>query len=222
MPNYDFAMSHKKLAYENMEAHYPCCGKSICRGCVYSFGQSGNEGKYQFCNSDRSDKTDEEKIHEMMKRAEANDAASIYMLANSYDNGRVGLQQDHAKAMELYVRAAELGCSQAHCNLGMLYHEGGNLKKAKFHYEAAAMAGCEDARYNLATCERELGNMDRAVKHLKIGASAGDPRAMHNLLVASKKGYVSRKSVDSTLDAYNNFCAEVRSEARDAYMRRFY
>ena len=47
--------------------------------------------------------------------------------------------------------------------------------------------------------------MDRAVKHLKIGASAGDPRAMHNLLVASKKGYVSRKSVDSTLDAYNIF-----------------
>jgi TPR repeat protein len=87
----------------------------------------------------------------------------------------------------------------------MLYHDGGNLKKAKFHYEAAAMAGCEDARYNLATCERELGNMDRAVKHLKIGASAGDPRAMHNLLVASKKGYVSRKSVDSTLDAYNIF-----------------
>ena len=31
VPNYDFAMSHKKLAYENMEAHYPCCGKSICR-----------------------------------------------------------------------------------------------------------------------------------------------------------------------------------------------
>ena len=47
--------------------------------------------------------------------------------------------------------------------------------------------------------------MDRAVKHLKIGASAGDSRAMHNLLVVSKKGYVSRKSVDSTLDAYNIF-----------------
>jgi hypothetical protein len=34
-----------------------------------------------------------------------------------------------------------------------------------------------------------------------------------------KKGYVSRESIDSTLIAYNNSCAEMRSEARDAYIR---
>jgi TPR repeat protein len=75
-------------------------------------------------------------VADMMKRVAVNDATSISLLADSYRYGTVGLQQDRTKAMELYVRAAELGCRDAHCNLGMLYHEGGNLKKAKFHYES--------------------------------------------------------------------------------------
>jgi TPR repeat protein len=35
------------------------------------------------------------------------------LLANYYYHGRAGFQQDHAKAIELYGRAAELGCSKA-------------------------------------------------------------------------------------------------------------
>jgi hypothetical protein len=42
---------------------------------------------------------------------------------------------------------------------------------------------------------------------------------MYNLLVALKKSAVSRESIDSTLAAYNTSCAEMRSEARDAYIR---
>jgi hypothetical protein len=33
------------------------------------------------------------------------------------------------------------------------------------------------------------------------------------------QGCVSRESIDSTLAAYNNSCAEFRSEARDAFIR---
>ena len=80
-----------------------------------------------------------------MKRVEAQDAASICMLAGYYLQGTRGFQQDYTKAMELYARAADLGCSY----LANIYHKGGNLKKAKFHYEAAAMAGDEVARYTL-------------------------------------------------------------------------
>ena len=49
--------------------------------------------------------------------------------------------QDHAKAMELLTKSAELGYSKAHSSLGNIYYEGGNMKKAKFHLEAGAMAG---------------------------------------------------------------------------------
>jgi hypothetical protein len=82
-----------------------------------------------------------------------------------------------------------------------------------------AMAGDEVSRYNLGIMEAQSGNMDRAIKHLRIVASAGYYRAMYNLLVSFHKGAVSRESIDSTLAAYNNSCAEMRSEARDACIR---
>jgi TPR repeat protein len=141
------------------------------------------------------------------------------MLAGSYYDGLLGLQQDQTKAMELYSRAVDIGSSQAHHQLANIYHEGGNLKKAKFHFEAAAMAGHDEARYNLGVMEKKSGNMDGAVKHWTIAASAGHYNAMHNLLVGFERGIVSRVSIDSTLAAYNSSCAEFRSEARDACIR---
>jgi TPR repeat protein len=113
-----------------------------------------------------------------MKRVEANDAASNGVLGNHYYLGGGGLQQEYARAIELYARAAELGFSKAHINLGSIYDEGGDLKKTKFHYEAAAMAGDELARFNLGGMEVKSGNMEGAVKHWTIGASAGCFRAM--------------------------------------------
>jgi hypothetical protein len=71
---------------------------------VYSFAQSGNAGNCPFCNSDRVNKTVEEDVEDFMKWAAVNDAASIYMLATHYYNGRTGgLQQDRTKAMEISV-----------------------------------------------------------------------------------------------------------------------
>jgi hypothetical protein len=43
---------------------------------------------------------------------------------------------------------------------------------------------------------------------------------MHSLLICFKQGVISGESIDSTLIAYNNSCAKMRSEARDANMRR--
>jgi TPR repeat protein len=154
-----------------------------------------------------------------MKRVESNDANAICLLAGQYNQGVNGFQQDHTKAMELYVRAAELGDSDAQCHLADLYHDGGELKKAKFHLEAAAIAGQEVARFNLGCLEYNSGNMERAIKHWIIAASAGEYDAMHNLLLDFEQGLVRRESIDSTLSAYNNSCAEMRSEARDAYIQ---
>jgi TPR repeat protein len=174
--------------------------------------------KCPFCNADR-DKTDEEQVEEIMKRVEANDAASICTLADSYYHGSAGLQQDHEQALELYARAANLGCSKAHSHLAGVYHEGGNLKKAKFHLEAAAMAGHEGARNNLGIIEVNSGNIERAVKHWTISASGGCYQSMHELRTLFEQGFISRESINSTLAAYNNSCAEMRSEAREAYIR---
>jgi TPR repeat protein len=151
-----------------------------------------------------------------MKRAAANDPASIFLLATHYHLGRAGFQQDYAKATELYTRAAELGCSKAHSHLADVYHKGGDLKKTRFHFEAAAMAGNEYARCIFGTMESQSGYMERAVKHWAIAASAGEHGAMHHLSISFGKGFVSRESIDSTLISYNNSCAEMRSDGRDA------
>jgi TPR repeat protein len=216
VPINDFASAHEELANKETEQYYACCGKSICRGCVHSFTYSVNSGKCPFCNSDRTGKTDDEQVEELTKRAEANDAASIGLLACSYLHGLNGIQQDQTKAIELYVRAANLGYSKAHYNLGGIYLEGGNMKKAKSHWEAAAMAGHETARCIVGNIEFESRNMERAMKHWKIAALAGDYRSMQQLKNCFEKGLVTRESNDSTLIAYNNSCVEMRSEARDA------
>ena len=135
-----YTVANEEFANKSMEEYYPCCGKSICSGCVYSFRMSGNMGICPFCNYDRGGKTGEDVLEDIMKRVEANDPASIAILAKYYYHGILGVQQDQAKAMELYARAVELGLINAICLLADIYHKGGDLKKARFHVEAAAMA----------------------------------------------------------------------------------
>jgi len=218
VPIFDFAQANEELAREDMEHYYSCCGKYICGGCLHSFVESGNEETCPFCKSE-IDKTDGERVEEIMKRVEANDAASMMVLGAYYHHGRLGLLQDRERAIELWTRAAELGSSKAHYQLGCIYHEGGDSKKEKFHYEAAAMAGHEGARVALGTMERRSGNMERAVKHWTIAASGGKYDAMHNLLIAFNQGSTSRATIDSSLRAYNKSCIEMRSEARNAVIR---
>jgi len=145
VPIRDYAIANTELANMATEEYYPCCGKTFCKGCVYSCCMSGNN-KCPFCNAERIGRTDRELVADIRKRVEANDAGAIWTLAGSYYHGLYGLQQDRTRAIDLYARAAELGFNKAHYHLGMLYHEGGDLKKDKFHVEAAAMAGHDGAR----------------------------------------------------------------------------
>jgi hypothetical protein len=80
------------------------------------------------------------------------------------------------------------------------------------------MAGHEVARFNLGIFEYNSGNMERAVKHWTIAASAGCYQSMHNLQLEFLKGIVS-DIIDSTLTAYNNTCAEMRSESRETRIK---
>jgi TPR repeat protein len=117
VPAYDFTIANEEVGKDITEQYYTCCGKSICAGCIHSFRLSGNIGKCPFCKAQISNKTDKEEVAQVMKRAEANDASLMMFLAYRYYYGR-GLQQDREKATELFARAAKLGSSQAHFQLG--------------------------------------------------------------------------------------------------------
>jgi hypothetical protein len=82
------------------------------------------------------------------------------------------------------------------------------------------MAGNEVARYNLGYIEFESGNRERALKHWTIAASAGHHHAMNSLQIEFEVfRHISRDALDSVLTAYITSCAEMRSEARDAYIQ---
>ena len=147
---------------------------------------------------------------------EANDAGAMCKLVNYYCNGHGRLLHDREKTIGLRKHAAELGSSEAHLCLANVYYEGGDLKKAKFHFEVAAMAGNEVARNRLGFMEEESGNIERAVKHFIIAASTGSYQAMIILITCFQGDFVSRESIDSILTAYNSSYAEMRSEAQDA------
>ena len=102
VPINNFAIANVELYKREMGQYYPCCGKSICSGCVHSFHGSGDNVKRPFCNSDQGSKNDEEQVEQIMKRVEVNDAGAIYMLAHNYYLGLQGLQQDRTKAIDIY------------------------------------------------------------------------------------------------------------------------
>ena len=85
------------------------------------------------------------------------------------------------------------------------------------------MAGHEEARSKLGGIEGSSGNvelpLERAIKHWKIAASAGHFHSMDPLRTGFEQGVISRDAIDSTLTAYNSSCKEMRSEARDAFIR---
>jgi hypothetical protein len=97
VPIHDFLVANEALASVAMEAHYDCCGKNICQGCIYSAIQSGNNKKCPFCNSEITASTDDESFEEMKKRVEANNADAMVVLANHYNKG-IRVLQDQKKA----------------------------------------------------------------------------------------------------------------------------
>lgn len=81
--------------------------------------------------ADWKGKSVEETFKQLMKWVEAKDACAIYALGSRFYQGSGGMQQDQTKALEIWTQAAELGYYKAHCNLGDLYCQGRNLKKAR-------------------------------------------------------------------------------------------
>ena len=134
-----------------------CCRKMICSGCVYAVEKrDGGVGLCPFCRTP-APTSYEEAVEQLKKRAEYVDAVAIYDLGLCYHDGRAGLPQDCAKALELWQQAGELGYASAYKNIGNAYNNGNEVErdemKANHYYELAAMGGVVEARYNLGGLE---------------------------------------------------------------------
>ena len=156
----------------------------------------------------------------MKKRAEGGDAVAIHQLGCAYRDGDMGLRQDDEKAMELWLKAGELGCVAAYYSIGNAYYNGDgverDLKKAKHYYELAAMGGNAKARHNLGISEMDAGNMDRAVKHFMISAGAGHDGSLDAIRGCFMLGHATKDDFEKALRAHKEAKDEMKSDQREA------
>ena len=185
------------------------------------------EQKCPFCRVPPPD-SDNEIIKRIMKRVEANDAQAMYNLGRMYSHGNLGFPQDSAKAVELYLRAGELGYTKAYNSIGVAYDNGEgverNKKKAWHYYELAAMRGNACARHNLGVSEAIKGNMDRAIKHFVIAVEFGYDKSLRNVKQLYTDGYATKDDYAKALRVYQAYLGEIKSDQRDkaaAFSDRF-
>ena len=80
-------------------------------------------------------------------------------LGYMYQNGK-GVEQDYAKARELYEQAATRGIARAYYHLGEMYENGRGMNqdyaKAAEYYEKAAAKGDTDAQKNLDRLRQKI------------------------------------------------------------------
>ena len=204
-----------------------CCGKIICTGCDYTMTESGAKIICAYCRTPPA-KSDEEEVRRLKKLMEKGNADAFNQLAGYYYCGINGMPQNRAKANELYLKAGELGCAGAYCNLGNVYREGMgveiDMKKAKHYWELAAMKGDLYARNNLGAFEGNTGNHHRAMKHFLLAARAGCELSLDSVKGGYMVGCVTTGYVDgcvtkeeytNTLREYQKSQDEMKSEARD-------
>ncbi|EJK69827.1 hypothetical protein THAOC_08880 [Thalassiosira oceanica] len=106
-----------------------CCMKRICRGCAMA-AQKRGMSDCPFCRTPLPD-NDADRLAMIQARVAKKDADAIYFLGGQYWAGRLGLQKDMGKAVELYTKAAELGSIEALFSLGGAYERGVGVEQDK-------------------------------------------------------------------------------------------
>jgi len=198
-----------------------CCGKLFCNGCVHAFRSRITKRKDDVCPFCRTPMPTsvEEDMKRMEKRIKLNDARAIHNLGGFYSEGRFGLPQSRAKALELYHRAAELGYAESYYNIGNAYKFGESVERdemmALYYWELAAMGGNVNARHNLGCLKGKAGNIDRALKHWMIAVKDGDPDSLKNIKLLYSQGHATKDYYAKALCSYQAYLDEIKSDQRD-------
>ena len=195
-----------------------CCGKIICSGCIYAVAKrDGGVSLCPFCRTPGP--TSKESVELMKKRMEVDDAVAIYNLGCCYHDGLDGLPQDHAKALELWHQAGELGNTKSYYSIGVAYDLGNGVgrdeKKAKYYYELAAMRGHVTSRHNLGCFEARTCNWDRAFKHCMISAGIGYTNSLNAIRQMFMNGQATKDDYAKALRAHQAYLVEIKSPQRD-------
>lgn len=178
-------------------------------------------GACAFCRTSCQQK-DEDEIKNLKKCIERDNANAVHVLGTHYLYGKFGMRKDLTKAVELFLKAGEMGHAQAYWTLGMIYEDGmygkRDHKKARHYYELAAIGGSLDARHSLGCMHGRAGDIVRACKHFLIGAKAGDERNMKQVKIQYLNGSVAKDDYDEAMRAFQNQQDAAKSVGRDDFL----
>ncbi|EJK55430.1 hypothetical protein THAOC_24839 [Thalassiosira oceanica] len=186
---------------------------------LYSQGHERPEGDFCPICTLPIPRNSSDALARIQKRVAKKDPAAIYFLAQKYFFGRLGLQKDMRKAVELFTEAAELGSIGALFNLGLSYFHGEGVQqdnaKAAHFWTKAAMQGHVESRYNLGFLEGKKGNHDRAVRHWLISAKMGEECSLESIKEAFMAGLATKEQYAEALKGYQDAVEEMKSHDRD-------
>ena len=203
-----------------------CCCQRICQGCNeaqiikdISSGKRGEDvGLCPFCRAP-SQTTRDEDIRLLKRHVEENKVDAIYNCALRHLEGTKGFPKDITKAIDLLLKAAELGSANAYYDLGHLYDEGDevnrDMKKARHYFELAAIGGCVSARRPLACFAAYVDDYERAYRHAMIGARFGDEECLKIVKIGVKNSFVTKDQYAEALQSYQRVHEDRKSETRD-------
>ena len=164
------------------------------------------------------------KDSETWVRKLTNQLGGAFDIGYSYDVGE-GVEQDYEKAMEWYLKAAELGSSSAMKNIGLYYDDGKGVSqdygKAMEWYLKAAELGNAGAMNNIGVLyEKGLGvekDYSKAMEWYLKAAEKGDKYAMENIGYDYKNGRGVEQDYSKAMEWFKKAAENGKESAQEEY-----
>ena len=164
-------------------------------------------------------------VYLLEEKVKAGDPYAIFLLGRYYYNGKGGVRQDQAKAIDLWQEAKNYGNTDAMVELGRCYFHGrGGVHQDEGRaidlWEEAAKAKNADAMVLLGRCYfHGLGGVDkdqvRAIGLWQEAVKAENPEAMYELGCRYYNGLgVGGMDEDKAIDLWQRAAARGHAEAK--------
>ncbi|MFI3293266.1 MAG: tetratricopeptide repeat protein [Rikenellaceae bacterium] len=149
-----------------------------------------------------------------------------FKMAQSFDFGNDGFQEDQIEALNWYAKAAEQGHGLAQVTLGKKYATGGDgfdkdLVKSARWFLIAAQQNYNVAQYAIANCFLQgngvTKNLEKAYYWFQQSADKGIDIARYKMVDMLLDGYGTDTHVDNLLEWFRIYAEENFSEAQYIY-----
>ena len=168
--------------------------------------------------------SEKERLARLSKRVTLNDPVALCNMGMHYCNGNLGLPVDQTKGIDLLRQSADLGCPEAHYQLGNCHHGGKmgleeNEGEALKYWRKGAENGDLVSRHNFGLKEGGNGNEVAAMRHLRLSASGGYKMSMETLILCFETGFLHHGDLAESIRAFYCARAEMKSKDRDQWVK---